>query len=60
MKKSILNLGKTLERKELKTINGGRFICCSSDLRCPPPYFETSCIIIGGTCRYYEGEGTGC
>ena len=60
MKKSILNLGKALSKAEQKQIKGGKFICCSDNPLCPPPYFETSCIIIAGTCRVSPGEGTAC
>ncbi|AZJ32348.1 hypothetical protein D6200_07165 [Tenacibaculum mesophilum] len=46
MKKSILNLGKTLNKKELKSINGSVIIACYSHAECPqkmgccknPPY----------------------
>ena len=59
MKKSILNLGKVLNRMEQKLINGGKFICCVSNPLCPS-YAETSCIIIAGRCIYEPEEGIGC
>ena len=59
MKKSILKLGKTLNKKEQQTINGGKFICCYSNPSCPAIH-ETSCIIIAGRCFYESGEGVGC
>lgn len=60
MKKSILNIGKTLSKTQQKQITGGRFFCCSEDPSCPPPYYTTSCIIIAGRCMVFPEEGVPC
>ncbi|WP_408024911.1 hypothetical protein [Tenacibaculum sediminilitoris] len=59
MKKSILDLGKALNRVEQQQISGGKFICCYSNPSCPPSPV-TSCIIIGGECHYFAEEGVAC
>ncbi len=59
MKKSILNIGEVLSKAAQKSIHGGRFICCNSNPICPP-YNETSCIVIAGTCHFYGNEGVSC
>ncbi|WP_428742087.1 hypothetical protein [Tenacibaculum sp.] len=59
MKKSILNLGKALNRAEQQQINGGKFICCYDNPLCPPTH-ATSCIIIAGRCIYEPEEGVPC
>ena len=51
MKKSILNLGKALNKAEQKEVNGGKVINCYRYPICPP-YDELACIIIAGTCHY--------
>ncbi len=48
MKKSILNLGKTLNKKEQKNINGGILYSCStgySGPRCPVKCFMGQCFL---------------
>jgi len=59
MKKSIFDIGKILNKKEQQSIHGGRFICCISNPICPP-YNETSCIVIAGTCHFNSNEGVSC
>ncbi|MFY7671148.1 hypothetical protein ACOSP6_08650 [Tenacibaculum sp. MEBiC06402] len=50
MKKSILNLGKALEKREQQTINGGRYYC---------PNGERALVgCINGTLIGYCGGGT--
>jgi hypothetical protein len=51
MKKSILKLGKTLNKVEQKQINGGKVVNCYDYPICPP-YDELACIIIAGECQY--------
>ena len=52
MKKSILNLGKVLNKAEQKEVNGGKVINCYSHPLCPP-YDEIACIVIAGRfCEY--------
>ncbi|MBQ4805782.1 hypothetical protein J8L88_23170 [Aquimarina sp. MMG015] len=52
MKKSILNIGKTLSREELKQINGqsGGYYCPGGNSepnapRCPVPCFMGNCFL---------------
>jgi len=61
MKKSILNLGKALNKAEQKKINGGLLINCYDNPTCPP-YNAVACAIIGGTCKYFciENDLKGC
>ncbi|MFH4965883.1 hypothetical protein V8G69_12850 [Gaetbulibacter sp. M235] len=57
--KNLLNLGKALSKAEKKAITGGKFVCCHSYPQCPN-YNDTGCLIIGGVCEYYPGEGVSC
>ncbi len=44
MKKTILNLGKTLNKKEQLNINGGMITTCNSDIDCILSGAEENCI----------------
>ncbi|WP_165872140.1 hypothetical protein [Tenacibaculum sp. M341] len=44
MKKSILNLGKQLNKNEQTLINGGVVLECHSDNECPGGYLCMGCI----------------
>ena len=57
MKKSILNLGKTLTKVEQRSITGGRPIECYSNPICPP---YGCCIVRGSTCQVIDPDGTQC
>lgn len=60
MKKSILNLGKALNKLEQKQIKGGRVICCYSNPLCPS-FNQISCIVVGERCILIQlGEGPSC
>lgn len=57
MKKSILNIGKTLNKAEQVKINGGKPINCYSNPICPP---YGCCIVIGGTICEVVDENNEC
>jgi hypothetical protein len=54
MKKSILNLGKALNKSEQEQINGGKPIECYSNPICPP---YGCCIVYGSVCEVID-EGS--
>ncbi|MGG6231612.1 hypothetical protein [Tenacibaculum sp. SDUM215027] len=49
MKKSILNLGKTLDKLEQQQISGGKIVNCMHYRICPP-IDELACKIIDNEC----------
>ncbi|MCF2875513.1 MULTISPECIES: hypothetical protein [unclassified Tenacibaculum] len=54
MKKSILSLGKVLDKSEQREINGGKVINCYSNPLCPP-YNEVACVVIANKFCHYLG-----
>ncbi|WP_143569759.1 hypothetical protein [Tenacibaculum agarivorans] len=44
MKKTILSLGKVLQRKDQLSINGGAITYCNSDADCIIPGSEAECV----------------
>ncbi len=57
--KNLQNLGKILNREQLKQINGGKVVCCYSNPICPP-YHQVACLVLGNVCHYFPGQGTSC
>ena len=57
MKKSILNLGKVLNKTDQKQINGGKPINCYSNPICPP---YGCCIIYGNVCEVIDDSSASC
>ncbi|WP_299126099.1 hypothetical protein [uncultured Tenacibaculum sp.] len=53
MKKSILNLGKALNKAEQRQVQGGKPIICYSNPICPPSF--DYCIVYGNKCEYLGG-----
>ncbi len=54
MKKSILNLGKALNKIEQKQIQGGKVTCCSDSPSCPNTNY-VACIVTGSSCTILTG-----
>ncbi|WP_299433941.1 hypothetical protein [uncultured Aquimarina sp.] len=49
--KKLKTVGTILNKKQQKSINGGKVVNCYNNPICPP-YDELACIVYGNTCHY--------